>query len=120
MISFDFDDTLIKWGSRHFEDLQGDGPAARLFDRAIAAGVPVAIVTARWPELEAQMARIGAGVHQWLAARGVPEGRVQVVLTSNQPKGPFLAELGARVHYDDNRAQCASAEAYGVHAILVV
>lgn len=119
MISFDFDDTLIKWGPRHFADLQGDGPAARLFDRAIAAGIPVAIVTARWPELEARMEEIGAGVRQWLAARGVPEGRVQVVLTNNQPKGPHLAALGAQVHYDDDRAQCASAEAYGVRAVLV-
>lgn len=101
IVSYDFDECLCggpDWVESHFW-------------RDLGLGEQVHICTARY-ETEAM------AVDEWLESRGLL-GSIPVTYTGRELKGPYLVELGANLHYDDNVQQCISALEHGIEVVHV-
>jgi len=102
VVTFDFDDTLLRTVSDEDVGIREDGPNGpilmRLVDH-IQAGDEVHIVTSRLERLE--------GTDDWTTVAGFLtthglEG-LPVHFTDGDPKTETLARLGSKKHFDDDQ-----------------
>ncbi len=101
VISYDFDECL------------DGGPdwVEQAFVADLDAGHFVWICTARYEDES-------LAVERWLLDRDLID-EVPVIYTGRDLKGPYLAEIGASQHYDDNVKQCESVRRWGIAVVHV-
>lgn len=114
IVSFDFDDTLaeytvIGWGARVLTCIP---QFIELLKEYHALGCECIVLTARTPCDEYIQE-----IEDFLNRMDVADCVTDIVFTAHQPKGPFAAALGVRLHYDDSEEHLESVRAHGIPVV---
>jgi hypothetical protein len=110
-ITVDFDDTLAeeRW-TGWTTQLQPIQKVVDFVCEKAEEGYDIHIVTYRYP-------RHLDEVHNFVKVYSLPIK--QIVATGMKPKGPYIKQLGAELHVDDDIWALISAEEHGVEGLLV-
>lgn len=114
LISFDFDDTLI-------DELGAFDSVIQILLGHAQAGDRIVIVTSRNPAHELREYKRVSHPCRVLVRDFIKEHALPVeaiYFTSHHPKGPLLALLGVKVHYDNDRFEIQPAVDAGVEIVM--
>jgi hypothetical protein len=114
VVTFDFDETLVEeqFGSSYMfgGTLNPNSKMVSLLKLYHQNGYRIYIVTARYE-------REGEEVLAFVEQHQLPVE--DVIFTGRQYKGPFLAELGSTLHFDDSKEEVEFAANMGINTRLV-
>ena len=119
VISFDFDDTLVRRTPNGYEP---HPEVVRLLRKHVDEGCKAVIVTYRNPNHEDNDWRIFYDPRRVAISHFISEYQLpiaHVYYTNHSPKGPLLQQLGVTLHYDDDQDAIDSAEEHGIRGVWV-